>query len=48
MDAAILVVAANEGIKPQTREHLIALKAKKINKIIRRKKRFVFLRYLKD
>ena len=34
MDAAILVVAANEGIKPQTQEHLIALKAKKINKII--------------
>ena len=34
MDAAILVVAANEGIKPQTQEHLIALKAKKIKKII--------------
>jgi translation initiation factor 2 subunit 3 len=34
MDAAILVIAANEGIKPQTREHLIALKAKKIKKII--------------
>ena len=34
MDAAILVVAANEGIKPQTREHLIALKAKKIKNII--------------
>ncbi len=34
MDAAILVVAANEGIKPQTREHLVALKAKKIKKII--------------
>jgi len=34
MDAAILVVAANEGIKPQTQEHLIALKAKKIEKII--------------
>ncbi len=34
MDAAILVVAANEGIKPQTREHLTALKAKKITKII--------------
>lgn len=34
MDAAILVVAANEGIKPQTKEHLIALKAKKIENII--------------
>ncbi|MFH0808295.1 MAG: translation initiation factor IF-2 subunit gamma [archaeon] len=34
MDAAILVVAANEGIKPQTHEHLVALKAKKIKKII--------------
>jgi len=34
IDAAILVIAANEGIKPQTREHLIALKAKKINQII--------------
>ena len=34
MDAAILVIAANEGIKPQTKEHLIALKAKKIKKII--------------
>ncbi len=34
IDAAILVVAANEGIKPQTREHLTALQAKKINKII--------------
>lgn len=34
MDAAILVVAANEGIKPQTQEHLVALKAKKIKKII--------------
>jgi len=29
-----LVVAANEGIKPQTREHLIALQAKGVNKII--------------
>src|SRR3989344_2261763 len=29
IDAAILVVAANEGIKPQTREHLITLQAKK-------------------
>jgi translation initiation factor 2 subunit 3 len=34
IDVAILVIAANEGIKPQTREHLIALKAKKVNKII--------------
>jgi translation initiation factor 2 subunit 3 len=34
MDAAILVVAANEGIKPQTQEHLVALKAKEIKKII--------------
>lgn len=34
VDAAILVVAANEGIKPQTREHLIALQAKKIKNII--------------
>ncbi|MBT3405230.1 translation initiation factor IF-2 subunit gamma [archaeon] len=34
MDAAILVVAANEGIKPQTQEHLMALQAKKIKNII--------------
>jgi len=34
IDAAILVIAANEGIKPQTREHLIALQAKKVNNII--------------
>src|SRR3989338_8710343 len=34
IDAAILVVAANEGIKPQTREHFIALQAKKIKDII--------------
>lgn len=34
IDAAILVIAANEGIKPQTREHLLALEAKKIKKII--------------
>lgn len=34
MDAAILVVAANEGIKPQTQEHLVALKAKGIKNII--------------
>ena len=34
MDAAILVIAANEGIKPQTREHLTALGAKNIKQII--------------
>ena len=34
IDAAILVIAANEGIKPQTREHLVALEVKNINKII--------------
>lgn len=34
IDAAVLVIAANEGIKPQTREHLIALQAKGIKKII--------------
>lgn len=34
MDAAILVVAANEGIKPQTQEHLLALQAKKIKNVI--------------
>ena len=34
IDAAILVIAANEGIKPQTREHLIALKTKNIKNII--------------
>lgn len=34
IDVAILVIAANEGIKPQTREHLMALQAKKINNII--------------
>ncbi|MBU1252053.1 MAG: translation initiation factor IF-2 subunit gamma [Nanoarchaeota archaeon] len=34
IDAAILVVAANEGIKPQTREHLMALQAKNIKDII--------------
>ena len=34
MDAAILVVAANEGIKPQTIEHLMALQAKKIKYLI--------------
>jgi len=34
IDAAILIIAANEGIKPQTKEHLIALQAKKVDKII--------------
>jgi len=34
IDAAILVIAANEGIKPQTKEHLVALQAKKVDKII--------------
>ena len=34
IDAAILVVAANEGIKPQTREHLMALQVKKIEHLI--------------
>jgi translation initiation factor 2 subunit 3 len=34
IDAAILVIAANEGIKPQTAEHFTALQAKKIKNII--------------
>ncbi len=34
IDVAILLIAANEGIKPQTKEHLIALQAKKIKKIL--------------
>jgi len=34
IDVAILLVAANEGIKPQTKEHLIALQAKGIKNII--------------
>lgn len=34
IDAAILVVAANEGIKPQTKEHFMALQTKKLNNII--------------
>ncbi len=34
IDAALLVIDANEGIKPQTREHLMTLQAKKINQII--------------
>jgi translation initiation factor 2 subunit 3 len=34
IDAGLLVVAANEGIKPQTREHLMTLQAKKVERII--------------
>ena len=34
IDAAILLVAANEGIKPQTKEHLIALQAKRVKNIL--------------
>jgi len=34
IDAAILVVSAQEGIKPQTKEHFMALQAKKIKNII--------------
>jgi translation initiation factor 2 subunit 3 len=34
IDAAILVIAANEGIKPQTQEHLMALQTKNIKNII--------------
>ena len=33
-DAAILVVAANEGIKPQTKEHFMVLQAKNIKNVI--------------
>src|SRR3989344_6836908 len=33
IDVALLVVAANEGIKPQTREHLVALQSKNVKKI---------------
>lgn len=34
IDAAVLVVAANEGIKPQTREHLLAVHAKRIPNLV--------------
>jgi translation initiation factor 2 subunit 3 len=34
IDAAILVIAANEGIKPQTVEHFMALQSKKLKNII--------------
>src|SRR3972149_10388439 len=34
IDAAILVIAANEGIKPQTIEHVAALQSKKVKNLI--------------
>lgn len=34
IDAAFLVIAANEGIKPQTREHFMTLKAKKVEQLV--------------
>ncbi|RLE47256.1 MAG: translation initiation factor IF-2 subunit gamma [Candidatus Methanomethylicota archaeon] len=34
IDAAILVIAANEGIKPQTREHFMALQVKGVKNLI--------------
>lgn len=34
IDAALLVIAANEGIRPQTKEHFMALQAKGIKNII--------------
>jgi translation initiation factor 2 subunit 3 len=34
IDAAILIIAANEGIKPQTREHFMALQSKGIKNLI--------------
>ncbi len=34
IDAAIIIIAANEGIKPQTKEHFMALQAKEIKNII--------------
>ena len=34
IDVAVLVIAADEGIKPQTKEHLVALQAKKIKNFI--------------
>jgi len=34
IDAAVLVIAVNEGIKPQTKEHLMALQAKGIKNLI--------------
>jgi translation initiation factor 2 subunit 3 len=34
IDGAVLVIAANEGVKPQTREHLMALKAKGVKSLM--------------
>ncbi len=34
IDAALLVISVHEGIKPQTKEHLVALQAKNISNII--------------
>ncbi|MBU2616490.1 MAG: translation initiation factor IF-2 subunit gamma [Nanoarchaeota archaeon] len=34
IDAAILVVAANEGVKPQTKEHFMALQARNLKNLI--------------
>ena len=34
IDAAMLVIAANEGIKPQTKEHFLALQAKGVKNLI--------------
>ncbi|MFW6233654.1 MAG: translation initiation factor IF-2 subunit gamma [Nanoarchaeota archaeon] len=34
MDAAILLIAANEGIRPQTKEHFMALQSKNMKNII--------------
>jgi translation initiation factor 2 subunit 3 len=34
IDVALLLVAANEGIKPQTREHVMALQAKGLKNVI--------------
>lgn len=34
IDAAIIVISANEGIRPQTKEHFMALQAKNIKNII--------------
>ena len=34
IDAALLVIAADEGIMPQTREHLAILRLLEVNEII--------------
>ena len=34
VDVALLIIAANEGIKPQTKEHLMALQAKNLKNFI--------------